>query len=312
VSGTEHGRVLAHLREGLLSGKTLSRAVDDMGRAFPSGTAATLEAGERADRLADVLLSLAESAEQEGSLRHSIALTVAYPLILGLCGAALVAFADVYIIPQIADMAVEFEIWSAGGLRAWQWTLVGIQIGGFLLLVVPAVGLVLVYLAPIPWGRWTRSRDRLRLGIPALGKVVRWLCLVRWCRTMRCMIAAEVGEPEAVRLAGRASGNRVIEEDCEEISRRIESGERLGDALAGMKRFPKVFCWALRMVEARGGHGHIWPTVIELFRDGAREAGAHAFMVLSVAFTMLAYGIVGAGIVTVLLPLIRLMESIGG
>ena len=70
--------------------------------------------------------------------------------------------------------------------------------------------------------------------------------------------------------------------------------------------------WVVGAGGDAGGHSHIWQTASSLYENRADTTAQIMSIVLRVVFVLLAVQIVGVTVLAAFLPLIRLMNYIGG
>ena len=304
-------RVTRRLAAAVASGRTLSQAVADWAGCFPFGTAAALEAGERAGQLPEVLDSLAESARSDSSLRFSITHSIAYPVVLALAAAGALTFIQIAILPQFRRMYGELDV-NLPALTKIVLAPGMLLYGPVLILLAPALLLALLYLVPAPLLPGRRLWDAVRIWFPFIGRALRHQLLVRWCGTMGMLVRAGVPEPQAVRLAGESVGNVRVAMMSRKLADRLAAGESLPDLMSRKRFFPPPLAWMVGVSQRIGGHGHVWPIAQELYDEQARRIAFIASVVLRVVFIILAIQVVGFTISSLFLPLIRLMNVLGG
>lgn len=306
---TRRGKAADRLSRAVSLGRTLSAAVAEDAATYPPGTVAAVEAGERSGRLAEVLTTLCEHARMEDDLRHNLSRAIVYPVIISIGAAAAMIFIHIVIVPQFWQMFdelnVELPFMTTEGILA-------IKIMSVLLVFIPAGVITVLYLVTAPWMPWRPLLDALRVGLPVVGAPLRRLLLSRWCATAGMLFAAGVPEPKAVRLAGDSSGNLAVRSTSHRIADRIEAGTPLSQAMSRESFFPPVLSWMVGAAEQGGGHRALWPIVRDIYTDQARVETTVVAMVVGVFFAFVTIQLVGLTVWSLFLPLIKLMNSLGG
>jgi type IV pilus assembly protein PilC len=290
------------------SGKSLSATVAELGAAFQPGTAAAIEAGEKSGRLAETLDALAENAAAAIRLRSLVLDAVGYPLVIAFAACCVVIFMRTRILPAFNQMFADMDIMLPVMTRVLpEFTLVAICI-----LMAPALILLLFFaMPPLRLPGW-RIIDAIRLEVPLVGGVVRRMALARWCNAMGVLTTAGVPEGKAVRLAGEGAGNVSVAAASRRVADLVDSGLGLGDAMEARRFFPSVLSWMVRATSGIGGHAHLWPAAREMYREQAERWAQVTSVVLRVFFFFLALMVVGITVQGLFLPLIKLMNSLGG
>lgn len=302
----KRARVAGLLAAAVGAGRTVSQAVAEQGRLFPPGTAEMLAAGERSGRLPEVMDSLAQDARMEDTLRYNITYAIIYPCVLAVLAMALLYFLRTFVFSQFMRMFEELGDIQLPGMTLAMPMIAQVEI--IVLLVVPAAVLLLLYAVPFTL---PVVCDGVRLKVPFVGKLVRRMLLARWCRMAGLLFAAGVPEPEAVRILGRASGNRVVRKMAGKMAEELAAGVSMDNAMSVHPFFPPVLTWSVGVAAAGGGHARIWPVAEELYRRQARRSSVVAGTVLRILFPLIAYQTIGMALVAQFLPMIRIFHSIG-
>ena len=304
---TTRGRIARELGGRLARGGTLSQAVAEMGDQFPPGVAAALEAGERARRLPEVLDALSCAARAQGAFRSSILYAVTYPLILGLSALAVLLFVNFGIRPDLETLAADLELPVS---KPDEIVRVLMQAGAFAVLLVPALALLLLYVAPVRCMPFRRLLDGLRMKVPLVGGVVRHHLLSRWCAGVGMLVRAGVAESAAVRLAGESVGNVNVEAESGALSARLEEGFGMGAALEESRFFPPMLAWTVQAAERAGGHSHVWPVAEELYRRQGEASAGVMSVALRTLFVLAAFLAVGVTVYSFVAILMQLMNGL--
>jgi type II secretory pathway component PulF len=172
--------------------------------------------------------------------------------------------------------------------------------------------LLLLYVLPPRMLPFRALGDYLRVYVPVIGRVLRRFFLARWCGTMAVLVSAGVPEPQAVRLAGRSTGHAGFEAQSEWIAAEVEKGRPLADAMSEKSFFPPMLSWMVGASQKAGGHAGVWPAAQELYRAQGERLSHVTSVVLRIVFLILAVQMVGFTVTALFLPLIKLMNSLGG
>jgi type IV pilus assembly protein PilC len=96
--------VLTFMENTVRSGQTLSSSVIVMPRAFPELVGQMIAAGEKAGRLAEMILRLVEMLEAEEELRGRVRSALLYPSIMMIVACAVVVFLVTFIVPKFSGL----------------------------------------------------------------------------------------------------------------------------------------------------------------------------------------------------------------
>lgn len=313
ISTLAADRPRGHLRHALnalagelTAGKSLPQAVAGLPNYFSPDTATVLEAAGRTGKTADVLRSAADLARRENIFRGGILQALAYPLMLALAASVAMLFLLLAIKPVFMQMFTEMNVEIP--------LLLSTSILHYLagaLFYAPVLCLIMLYLAP-PGALPARVfMDKLRMSVPLLGGVLKRQFLARWCRTFSHALRAGITETEALRLAGRSTGNRAVIQMSERVAHDVQTGRRLSNVMGDERFFPPPLTWMVTAAETRGNHADVWSLAEATFQRQADDMAPMADMVLRIVLAGLAFALLSITYTAFFMPLMRLMSWMG-
>ncbi|MCC5866634.1 MAG: type II secretion system inner membrane protein GspF [Wenzhouxiangella sp.] len=248
-------RQLGSVRARVMEGQSLSSAMREHPRLFPTLYTAAIAAGERAGRLETVLERLADYAEQREAMNRGIGLALIYPLLLALIAIAVVWGLIGFVVPRVIGVfeqtAQELPLLTLSLLAisdfiaAWGlWLLAGLV----LLLLLAAMALK----KPGP----RRRVDALMLRLPIIGRLVRARQTASFTRTLAILSASAVPLVEALRVAASVVQNSVVRADIERAAAQVREGVSLTRSLAHSPWLPPM---ARRLIAGGERSGELAP-----------------------------------------------------
>lgn len=191
--------VIERLQRQLGNGRSFSDALAADAR-FPALLVALVRASELTSDLTQSLSRFLEHEHRVGELRHRVASTAIYPMLLTGVGALVLGFLLFYVMPRFArvfeGMAGELP-WSAQAMLAWSRLLAG---QGLWVLLV----LVAVLCALVAGGATTAGRGRLLRSVLAsapLRNRLRTYFLARWYRATGMLVSGGIPLSQALSLS---------------------------------------------------------------------------------------------------------------
>jgi type II secretory pathway component PulF len=273
------GRCLGFLAERVGQGSRLSEAMAEQPQIFAGVVISTVAAGEAGGDLTASLRSLADHQRDLLRLGTDLALPFAYPLFLLVIAGSMLflstLFLSVFILPKFVDLFKQL------GMKEDEFPIMTRMLMNFsefiihygLMLLVVLVGLVVFWLL-----RRRVRRERImgvQLGpggfvIPLVGRIAVSAALARTAATLRLLLEAHVPVPEAVRLAGEASGNVNVRVAMRRAQEALAQGGTLAESLGATALLPESFVFSLAAAEAGGT---LPPTLVEMETDYRRSVG---------------------------------------
>jgi general secretion pathway protein F len=266
-------QLLATLRGDVLSGQSLSRALSHHPATFPDVYRTLVDAGERAGRLPDVLLRLADYTEDSAALRGKVLLAFVYPALVTLVAVAVVSGLMVFVVPQVVrvfesshqtlPLLTRALIAISAFLRGWGvYALAGLAAAAFAAraaLRLPDVRM-----------RW----HRLLLRLPLVGALHRSLNSARLASTLAILVASRVPLTTALRAGQGTVSNLPMREALAAAGQRVEQGSSLARALGASQLFPPLMVHMIASGEASGRLAEMLErTATQQTRDLERRIG---------------------------------------
>jgi type II secretory pathway component PulF len=302
------GRALRRLVCELERGSDLEKALAASGA--PAYLPPLIRAGNRSGRTAEILDNFVAGSQVVSDLRQTVWMVVAYPL-AALCLLVPLGLLVVgWIVPEFAEIFHGFDVrlpWITEALILISRFLT--EHGMALLFgLAVLVGLPLLLLRMMNGAGATR---RIVYWIPVIGRLVRWMALARFSSLLSFLVEGRLPLDEALLLAGDASGDSAIYDDCRALATRLRMGQTLGAAVNESRRFPTAFVRALGMERDPEGLSEVLQSIAEMYSGRARSLAAILLVSilpdLLVAFVAISVGLV---IFALFLPLIDLLNKL--
>ncbi len=302
-------RVIERIRESVRGGAPLSTALEQQHGLFSRLYVNLVRAGEAGGSLQESLRRLSDYLERSAALRGRVINALIYPVILLVLVFLSVAFLLAVVVPQFQalfeSMNAEIPWYSAAVLhvslflRAWWW------------LLLPAAAALLAwvgYRLNQPAAR--RALDERVLRWRFVGDLVAKLDTARLARTLGTLVRSGVPLLSALNLSRPVLSNRVLTEAIETASEEVKTGSGLGYALGRQKVFPRLAVQMIQVGEESGELDTMLLKVADTFDQETGNALDRLLAALVPMLTLLMTAIIGAIMLSVLLPIYDLTSSI--
>lgn len=303
-------RVIERVREAVRGGAPLSAALEQQHGVFSRLYVNLVRAGEAGGSVHEALKRLADYLERSAKLRARVVNALIYPVILLVIVVASVGFLMSVVVPQFQrlfeSMNAELPWYSQLVLdasllvRDWWW---------LMLLVLVGAGLWLSARLRNPAAR--KSIDARVLRLRLAGDLVARLDTARLARTLGTLVRNGVPLLGALALSRPVLGNRVLAEALEAAAEEVKTGSGLGYALGRQKVFPRLAVQMVQVGEESGELDTMLLKVADTFDQETADALDRLMAALVPAITVLMTAVIAVIIVSVLLPIYDLTNSIG-
>ena len=291
-------------------GMPLAAALRESG-AFPAYMTDMVALAEETGRLEDVLLSLQRHYDRQLRMAADIRGAVAVPVTLFAVMVAVVILLVTQVLPVFdrvfAQLGVRMGAVATGMMNAGA-VLAKAGTGIAIALVVIAAAALAVALARPLREKFTAWFRRSFGGRGILGQ----MAVSRFASSMSMAVASGLSMEESVALSPKLCGGaREIDEKTEQCRKDIEEGGSPADALAKSGLFSGRDCRLLKLAEQTGS----LPDTLEDLAVRQEEAGLRRLdqMVGAIepAIVVITSALAGVILVSVMLPLMSLLSTIG-
>lgn len=249
--GKESGEIIGQLRDEIISGASLSDALERRPQSFPDLYVNMIRAGEASGALHEVLNRLVEHYERVQDTKEKIAVALVYPLIVIFFGALTLIFAMVYVVPKFEEVFAQMKqalpvptrvlIIVSRGLAHYGW-LIAILIG-------------LSVLALTRWLKTEKGRlwfDRMILKTPLVKSIIASGIYGNMARTLGTLLKNGVPALQAMKILEQTIGNKVLAREIRFARERVTDGTSISGPLAASGVFPRIMTDMLAVGEQTG------------------------------------------------------------
>ena len=300
---------LERLAAGVADRQALSAAMASIG-GFPGYAIDMVKVGEYTGNLDKVLENLSDYFEKDDRIRKRLRGALVYPVVLLAMMAAIVVMLVVEVLPVFRDIFASlggelpgfsaFLLDLGDGLvrTVWIW-----------LPILAAVVAALVLFFRLP--RFRRSADAVRLGTPFLAGLYKRLHAARFSLAMGYLLGSGCSLEESIRLSESVVGNQVVADRLEACRRIVAAGGDPFEALGGTGIFPPLFVHMLSLGNRTGELDGVMRRVSRLYEEEVDASLRRITGIVEPLLVTLLSLVVGTILLSVLLPLIGIMTSIG-
>lgn len=300
---------LLSVSEQILEGVTLSQAFLQTQR-FPDYMVRMIAIGEKTGMLDTVMENLSVYYETEADIRKSVKSAVTYPVILALMMVGVIALLVLKVIPMFGEILqslggqipkeaqVLFSV--AEGLKSAVLWLIGLLFAG---------GLLFLLLLKIPQGR--RFYDRLKVNNPFFGLLYKKITASRLAQGLSMTLQSGMNVTLGLQSIMELAENTFVSKKLSTAYDAISQGKVFSEAAKESGLFPEMFVRMVRTGERSGQLDQMMKKLSNIYaREAEQSLKKFSGSIEPVLVTLLSV-VLGIVLLSVLLPLIGIMSSIG-
>jgi len=304
-------RVLADIREKVNAGAAISDAFAEQGDLFPRLYWTSLKAGEKSGEIESVLRRYVKYQRTIIALTRKVISTLVYPAILITLAIGLIAILMTVVIPKFQEFFGDFKA------ELPLLTVVVIKVATFLR------ANILFFLAALIVGGFFASRflksqrgaewgDSLVLKLPVVGGIFRRFSITQFTRSLATLLGGGTPLVPALENASGAVGNRYVSRQIAEVIPKVREGGELWRALESTGIFTNLTIEMIKVGEASGALEEMLSSVSEFYDEEIDLLLARVISFVEPAILVIMGGVIMTILLSVYLPIFRLMSQIKG
>jgi len=295
----------------LRRGETIEQAIAKHEAQLPLLYSRVIRAGVQSGQLPATLLNLNQHLRLMGMTRQVLWEILAYPIFVLVAGLIIVSLFFIKVVPQFKEIFYDFGSKLPGPtlllLRVAD-SFPGILIAVGVIAVLIVVGWQLLKLTP--GGR--RFRERFVAAIPIVGRVYRASLVSRFVRSVATSVQAGVTLPEALRLAGGATGSPGLGVEADRIAADVERGGSIFEASQLCQWIPAIFGYTVQVALGRDALSSALMQLSDTYESRATHYQSMLRVIMFPVVVILVGGFIALGVIGLFLPLVSLVNAVSG
>jgi general secretion pathway protein F len=302
-------KTIARVKDAITEGNSLAVALSQHPDTFSPLIVNMVRAGETSGTLEIVLERLSDIIEKQQALKQKIRAAMAYPILMGFIGVAVLFFLLAIVVPTITAVFSEmnrvlpaptrFLIAISEFLKSYWWVLI-LAVFGF----IEAVRRI------YKTRRGRKYIDKQLLRIPGIGHLSRKLSAARFTRTLGSLLENGVSLLTALDIVKNIVGNVVIRETIEEASNAVGKGQGLGIGLSAQNIFPGLCIQMIQVGEQTGELETMLYKVADVYEREVESTILNLTSIMEPLMILAMGGIVGFIVVSICLPIFEMNQLI--
>lgn len=263
---------ISSMIETIVAGKTFSDALEEFPHMFDEIFVIMVRVGEQSGQLPRVLKDLGETLRWMDEIHSHTKKVTMYPTVVGVVVVAVVCFLMVFLVPQlvpfIREMGGEIPIHTrmliaVSDYVADYWYTLIVGPIGFI------VSLKVLLRTHEPFAFWF---DGFKLKLPIVGSIMLKLKLARFCNYFSLMYISGISVINALEIAQKLFGNKVLEASVADALMRIQEGKSISDSFKETGLFPPLVVRMLRVGENTGQLDSALDNITYFYNREVKEA----------------------------------------
>ena len=312
--------VLSQVTEDVESGSALSEALSKHPGVFDELYVNMVKAGEAGGVLDTILARLSEFKEKAQRLKKRIVSASIYPIVVLFVATAILLGIMVFVVPKFETVFKDIGTGELPALTQLMQKVSAFLVGqdgpffkaGLVYIILFFVLLVvLLRLAKLTAGG-KKVFDRLKLRLPLIGTLTRKTIVARFSRTFGTLIQSGVPILEALNIVRDSIDNVILRRAITRVHDAIREGENIAEPLGESGIFDDIVVNMIDVGEETGELDKMLLKVADTYDDEVDIAVASLVSILEPMLIVFMGAAVGLIVVSLFLPLLKIVESLGG
>ncbi|HNQ73476.1 MAG TPA: type II secretion system F family protein [Verrucomicrobiota bacterium] len=294
-------------------GSTFSEALAQHPKIFNRLYVNMVKAGELGGVLEVVLNRLAEFQEKAQKIKGKVIAAMFYPVAVLVVAIAILGVLIVVVIPKFKEVFA--GLGEGRPLPAFTTLVLNISDTvrhNMVATAIVVVSAVVVFLLAIKTKIGRRIWDKIKLKMPVLGPVISKVAISRFTRTLGTLVSSGVPILQALTIVRDTSGNVIVANAVMAVHESVKEGETITAPLEASGVFPPMVISMVDVGEQTGALPEMMMKIADNYDDEVDNAVAAMTSLLEPIMIIFLAVIVGSIVIAMFLPLIDLMNNLGG
>ncbi len=305
--------IINDLSVAIEGGSTFSEALAQHPKVFNRLYVNMVKAGELGGVLEVVLNRLSEFMEKAQKIKGKVIAAMFYPVAVMVVAVVILGVLMVVVVPKFQEIFK--DMLNGEDLPGFTRFVLGISntikdhffatVGGIF-----AIFVVFKLFIRTKFGR--KLFDRLQMKMPVLGPVVSKVAISRFTRTLGTLVSSGVPILQALTIVRETSGNVIVSEAVNSVHESVKEGETITAPLEASNVFPPMVISMVDVGEQTGALPEMLMKIADNYDEEVDNAVSAMTSLLEPIMICFLAVIVGSIVIALFLPLIVLMDKMGG
>ncbi len=305
--------IIGELALSIEGGSTFSEGLAQHPKVFNRLFVNMVKAGELGGVLEVVLARLSEFMEKAQKIKGKVIAAMFYPCAVLVVATAILMILMVMVVPKFKE--VFSGMLDGAQLPAFTRLVLGISeiIKDHILYAL--AGAIVAWIIFLLIGRTKGGRrvyDKIKLKMPVFGPVVTKVAISRFTRTLGTLVSSGVPILQALTIVKETSGNVIVGSAVGAVHDSVKEGETITAPLEASRVFPPMVISMVDVGEQTGALPEMLLKIADNYDEEVDNAVAAMTSLLEPIMIVFLAVIVGSIVIAMFLPLIALMNSVGG
>ena len=297
------------LKDDLDNNETLSQAMQDS-EVFPEYVIKMVKIGEMTGQIQRVLEGLTDFYQTRAELNRAVRSAILHPLMLLLMMTAVIVVLIFMVLPMFGDIFSQFDASIISTVE----NAIGFAYGlGMVLLIVLLAIIVVAVVCAILTGvpKIKHILSQFASVFPLTKKLSRKFSLSKISSAMNMMVSSGISPDEMLEICAGLVDDKYLVNKLLESRDRVLNGEYFADVISTAGIFPALYSKSLKIAYNSGAFDTAWSKLSDRCYESAMESATGIVSFIEPAIVVVLTSIIGAVLLSVMIPLVNIMSVLG-
>lgn len=294
----------------LTMGAAFSEAMEKQGNIFPPLLINMLKAAEATGELEETLEDMIDYYTDIETTRKDMISAMTYPVIVTLFALTVVGFILLYVIPKFSDIYKSMDV-ELSGLTLTLLNLSDyIKANGIRILITAVAIIILIVFMFKKVKSFRRYMQIALMHLPVIGNIIIYNEMTIFSKTFASLLKNNVQITESIDILSKITNNEIYKEIMINTVNNIAAGDKISEAFKDQWAVPDVAYYMIVTGESTGQLAEMMGTVAHHFQEQHRTIIGTLKSLIEPIMIVLLAGIVGIIVISILIPMFNMYESI--
>ena len=305
--------IISETADNVEGGFTFSESLAKNPKTFDYLFVNMIKAGESAGALEIILNRLASFMEKTAKIVGKVKSAMIYPIVVIVVATLVTAMLMIFIVPKFKKIFEDL----LSGMPLPKLTEFVIGVSDLLMnriyyIIISIVLLIVLYKVLKKTKKGLYWIDFVKYRIPLFGPIIAKTAISRFSRTLGTLMASGVPVLNGLLIVRDTASNSLVKNAVQKVHDAVKEGEGISTPLGSTKVFPDMVVSMIEVGEETGKLPEMLVKIADTYDDEVDNAvDALTSMIEPLMIVGMAL-VVGTIVIGMFLPLIKIMESLGG
>ena len=303
-------KVIDGLLAGLHKGQSLTESMKAIEGSFPAFIINMIDIGEKSGDLTSTLNQVADAYEREEETASKVRSAVTYPIILSVLMLGVILLLVLQVLPMFNEILQSLGGEMPGLTKAI--ISISLFIGQYIWIIVLVIAAAVAFILMYRKSQKGRAYfDRLAFKLPVIKDINASLTAVRFARNLAVLIRSGISMGIGMEMLEPIMNNTYVEKRVAEARKSLNQGIQADKVIESLDLFPWVLVKLFSVAQTTGHMDAMLDKAADVMEKETDARLDRLTTVIEPILIILLSVIVGVILISVILPIISIMNAIG-